>query len=343
MKKIVLLGLLSFLFFSCQKGNKIEQVDKAFYYWKSNNWNTSQVEDSIVIKQGVKKLYVKFFEVDHSDAMGNFPISKTQLYSYRQDSLNVVPTVYIKNSVFLKSTKGSLDTLADNVNFLIEKYAKEKFRNQTPPFEYQMDCDWTMKSKDNYFYFLKKLKEISKKEISCTLRLYPYKYPDKMGIPPVDKVTLMCYNLLNPLQNHSKNSILDLDELESYLDVENSYPKHIDVALPVYSWMQVYKNEQFSNVIYTDNKKVKTILKKEKTFWYSVTKDTVINETYLRIGDKVKFEETEANKIKQTIQLLKKYVKFDKKTTVSLFHLDEQQLSNFSHEELSSFYSDFSK
>lgn len=343
MKKIVLLGLLSFLFFSCQKEHKIEQVDKAFYYWKSNNWNISQAEDSIVTKQGVKKLYVKFFEVDHSDAMGNFPISKTQLYSYRQDSLNIVPTVYLKNSVFLKSTKGSLDTLADNVNFLIEKYAKEKFRNQTAPIEYQMDCDWTMKSKDNYFYFLKKLKEISKKEISCTLRLYPYKYPDKMGIPPVDKVTLMCYNLLNPLQNHSKNSILDLEELESYLDIDTNYPKHIDIALPVYSWMQVYKNEQFSNVIYTDNKKVKTILKEVKPLWYSVTKDTVVNETYLRIGDKVKFEETDAIKIKQTIQLLKKYVKFDKKTTVSLFHLEDQQLSNYSHEELSSFYSDFSK
>jgi hypothetical protein len=335
--------MLSVFFFSCKNVNKIENVERAFYYWKSNNWNISQAEDSIITKQGVKKLYIKFFEVDHSDAMGNFPISKTQLNSYRQDSLNIVPTVYLKNSVFLKSTKGSLDTLADNVNFLIEKYAKEKFRNYLSPMEYQMDCDWTMKSKDNYFYFLKKLKEVSKKQISCTLRLYPYKYPDKMGIPPVDKVTLMCYNLLNPLQNHSKNSILDLEELESYLDIENNYPKHIDIALPIYSWMQVYQNEQFSNVIYTDNKKVKAILKEVKPFWYSVIKDTVLNETYLRIGDKVKFEETDANKIKQTIQLLRKYVKLDKKTTISLYHIDEQQLSNYSHEELSSFYSDFSK
>lgn len=343
MKKILILVLFSAFLFSCKNDNKVEKVERAFYYWKSNNWNISQAEDSIVTNLGIKKLYIKFFEVDHSDAMGNFPISKTQLYSYRQDSLNIVPTVYLKNSVFLKSTKGSLDTLADNVNFLIEKYAKEKFRNHLTPSEYQMDCDWTMKSKDNYFYFLKKLKEVSKKEVSCTLRLYPYKYPDKMGIPPVDKVTLMCYNLLNPLQNHSKNSILDLEELESYLDVENNYPKHIDIALPIYSWMQVYQNEQFSNVIYTDNKKVKAILKEVKPFWYSVIKDTVVNETYLRIGDKVKFEETDANKIKQTIQLLRKYVKLDKKTTISLYHLDEQQLSNYSHEELSSFYTDFSK
>jgi hypothetical protein len=343
MKKTLLIGMVSLLFFSCNKEHKIKNVEKAFYYWKSNNWNIAQAEDTVLTKQNIKKLYIKFFEVDQSDAMGNFPIAKTELHYYKQDSLNIVPTVYIKNSVFIKTTKGSLDTLADNINFLIDKYSKEKFGSQPSPKEYQMDCDWTIKTKDNYFYFLKKLKEISKKQISCTLRLYPYKYPNKMGIPPVDKVMLMCYNLLNPLQNHSKNSILDLNELESYLNVDTNYPKHLDIALPIYSWMQVYKNEQFSNVIYTNNQKAKTILKEIKPLWYSVTKDTVINETYLRIGDKVKFEEIDTKKIKQTIQLLKQHINFDDNTTVSLFHLDEQQLSNYSNEELSSFYSDFSK
>ncbi|QBZ98356.1 hypothetical protein [Flavobacterium sangjuense] len=343
MKKILLLGLISCLFLSCKKEHKIANVERAFYYWKSDNWNISQKEDSISKKLNVKKLYVKFFEVDYSDAMGNFPISKTQLYLYNLDSITIVPTVYIKNAVFLKSNQASLDTLADNVNFLITKFYKEKFREAKPLTEFQMDCDWTLKSKDNYFYFLKKLKSISQKEISCTLRLYPYKYPDKMGVPPVDKATLMCYNILNPLQNHTKNSILDIDELESYLDTDKIYPKHLDVALPIYSWMQVYKNEQFSNVIYTDNKMVKKLLKEIKPLWYSVTKDTVINETYLRIGDKVKFEEIDARKIEQTIHLLKKYVSFDKNTTVSLFHLDDEQLSNYTNEELSGFYSAFSK
>ncbi|MBK7469002.1 MAG: hypothetical protein IPJ43_20660 [Saprospiraceae bacterium] len=60
------------------------------------------------------------------------------------------------------------------------------------------------------FLFPTKLKSISDKEISATLRLYPYKYTDNMGVPPVDKVMLMCYNLLNPLENLKQNSILDL-------------------------------------------------------------------------------------------------------------------------------------
>jgi hypothetical protein len=244
----------------------------------------------------------------------------------------------------MKASKGSIDTLADNVDFLINKYSHERFGNAKKPTEFQMDCDWTMKTKDNYFYFLKKLKEISKKQISCTLRLYPYKYPDKMGIPPVDKVMLMCYNLINPLENENKNSILDNRELESYLSPDNKYPKHIDIALPIYSWMQVYQNERFSNVIYTNTSAMKLVLKSDnRPLWYTVAKDTVVNDTYLRVGDKIKLEEVTPEKIKEAITQLKKNIKFDKNTTVSLFHFDEQQLKNFTNEEIVSFYTDFSK
>jgi hypothetical protein len=341
MNKISLLIIVTFTFLSC--ANKIENIDRAFYYWKSDNWQLSQKEDSIRDVLKVNKLYVKFFEVDHSDAIGNFPISKTNLRIYnKSDSLNVIPTIYLKNSVF-NSSKGSLDTLADNVNFLINKYCNEKFRNTKPITELQMDCDWTLKTKDNYFYFLKKLKDISKKQISCTLRLYPYKYRDKMGVPPVDKVTLMCYNLMNPLESHNKNSILDLEVLNSYLNTKSKYPLPIDIALPVYSWMQVYQNNRFTNVLYTNNKEIKKILKEVKPFWFEVTKDTVVNQTYLRIGDKIKFEEISTDKIINTIELIKKNVKFEKNTTIALFHLDEQQLDNYSYEELSRFYSDFNK
>ncbi len=341
MKKLLFSIIILFLFLSCS--NKVEKVERAFYYWKSNEWSLSDKEDSIINNVKVNKFYVKFFEVEHSDAMGNYPVAKTDINFYRHDSMQIVPTVYLRNSVFIKASKGSLDTLADNVNFLIDKYCKEKFQRQQSVKEFQMDCDWTQKSKDNYFYFLKKLKNISKKEISCTLRLYPYKYPEKMGIPPVDKATLMCYNLINPLENHDKNSILDIDELKSYLNTNNKYPLHLDVALPVYSWMQVYQNNQFSNVIYTNNKTVRKILKPIKPLWFEVLRDTVVEETYLRIGDKIKYEEMDADKIKKAINVIKNNANLGKEVTVTLFHFDVQQLTNYSNEELSSFYTDFSK
>ncbi|MWB96486.1 hypothetical protein GON26_19145 [Flavobacterium sp. GA093] len=341
MKRIVLFVFVSCFFWGCS--NKIENVEKSFYYWKSNSWSFSEKEKSIVKDLKIKKLYVKFFEIDHNESFGDFPISKTTLHIYEQDSLTIIPTVYIKNEVFKNADRKELDTLADNVNFLINKYTKDKFERANPVSEFQMDCDWTLKTKDNYFYFLKKLKEISKKQISCTLRLYPYKYPEKMGIPPVDKATLMCYNLINPLENQSKNSILDLDELGLYLNKKRKYPLHLDIALPTYSWMQVYQNNKFSKVIYNNHEVILKLVKEIKPMWYEVKKDRVVDDFYLRVGDKIKYEKITPEKINKAIEIIKKNVFFDANTTVTLFHLDEEQLSNYSNETLSDFYSNFSK
>lgn len=341
MKKILLFVFISSLFLGCS--NKVENVQKSFYYWKNDSWSFSEKEKSIVKDLKVKKLYIKFFEIDHNEVFGDFPIAKTSLHIYEQDSLTIVPTVYIKNEVFKLTNKKNLDTLADNINFLINKYAKDKFGRTNPISEFQMDCDWTLKTKDNYFYFLKKLKEISKKEISCTLRLYPYKYPEKMGIPPVERATLMCYNLVNPLENYSKNSILDINELELYLNKKRKYPLHLDIALPTYSWMQVYHNNKFSKLIYTDHKEILKSLKEIKPMWYEVKEDQVTDNFYLRVGDKIKFENITPEKINKAIEVIKKNVVFDARTTITLFHLDEEQLSNYSNEELSGFYTNFSK
>ncbi|KXK42702.1 MAG: hypothetical protein UZ11_BCD004001175 [Bacteroidetes bacterium OLB11] len=140
-----------------------------------------------------------------------------------------------------------------------------------------------------------------------------------MGVPPVDKVTLMCYNLLNPLENPNKNSILDLSELKSYLNVQMKYPKHLDIALPIYSWAQIYHNERYEGVLYANTKQLKKILKQEKSLWYSVTQDTVINNTFLRVGDKIKYEEIDAGKISDAISLLKKHIDIDKKQLLHYF------------------------
>ncbi|PXY43484.1 hypothetical protein [Flavobacterium hydrophilum] len=341
MKKIFFFIFISCLFFSCS--NKIENVEKSVYYWKSDSWDLSTKESTILKDLKIKKLYIKFFEIDHNEAYGDFPVSKTSLRFYQQEDLDIVPTVYIKNEVFKNTNRKRLDTLADNINFLINKYAKDKFERVNPIKEFQMDCDWTLTTKDNYFYFLKKLKEISKKEISCTLRLYPYKYPEKMGVPPVDKAILMCYNLINPLENHSKNSILDIEELKLYLNKKRKYPLHLDIALPTYSWMQVYQNDHFYKVIYDGQKEILKSLKEIKPLWYEVKKDTVVDDFYLRIGDKIKYENLTSAKINEAIEVIKKNVDFDANTTVTLFHLDEKQLSNYTNEELSAFYSNFSR
>jgi cytochrome b involved in lipid metabolism len=345
MKKLLLLGMVSLFFFSCSEEHKIQKVERAFYYWKSSYIDSG--EKTALKLYHVKKVYVKYFEIDYSEAMGNYPLDKTDaqnLDTAEFDSLSIVPTVFIKNEIFQYNSESDLQKLADNIVFLIDKYSKQKFEKSTIANEIQIDCDWTKTNKDKYFKLLKAISEISKRDISCTLRLYPYKYPEIMGTPPVDKVTLMCYNLVKPLSDDNKNSILDLNELESYLNLKKEYPLPLDVALPIYSWTHWYQNSRFEGLLTLGSKEIKTFAKPTKPMWYEVTKDTTLNyETYFRKGDQLKCEEVDAKLIAKAIAIIKKNVVLKDGCTISLFHLDEHILNQYSNEEIDGFYTAFTK
>jgi hypothetical protein len=346
MKKIVFFGIVSFFLFSCTEASKVQNVERAFYYWKSSSTINSETESKLIANK-IKKIYVKFFEIDYSEAMGNYPFDKLDSYNDMLDShlgISVVPTVFIKNEIFKYNTEKQLDVLADNIVYLINKRCDEKFKKSTVANEIQIDCDWTKSTKDHYFYLLKKIKEISKKEISCTLRLYPYKYSEIMGVPPVDKVMLMCYNLVRPLTKSDKNSILDIAELKSYLDRKRSYPVHMDVALPIFSWSQLYQNNHFQKLIDISSVDLKEFTKQVKPMWYEVTKDTTLNwNDYYRVADQIKCEEVSAATLNEAIVVIKKNVSLDATTTISLFDLNESIFKKYSNEEITGFYDTFTK
>lgn len=361
---IFLLPFLQLLH-SCGK-KKETVVERSFYYWKNNPYTLSNAEGHALNNLWSKKLYVKFFEVAKDETFGTIPVAKSHLrlntYSMQEDSvlagfipgLEVIPVVFVKNEIFPGASDGSLDSLADNINFLADKYYKalktegssyhDEYHGFNASFgEIQIDCDWTIKTQERYFYLLKALKKISGKTLSCTLRLYPYKYPKQMGVPPVDKATLMCYNLINPLQNEDQNSILDTDELKKYLKGAKPYPLHLDVALPVFSWMQVYQGNSFAGIISEGAVDKTKDLASIKPLWYEVRNNLDAGELYLREGDRIKYEEVTKETIDKTIDLLKENIDFGDTLTVTFFHLDEVALTHYSNETLNGFYTGFSR
>lgn len=58
----------------------------------------------------------------------------------------------------------------------------------------------------------------------------PVKYAQKTGIPPVDEVTLMYYNMSSVQDMKTYNSILDNTEGEKYIKGAIEYPLHINIA-----------------------------------------------------------------------------------------------------------------
>lgn len=340
-RALIFISLLLF-FICCNRNSKVEKINRAFYYWKSSDYH--DINNEKLKEISVKKIYVKFFEVDYSEATGNFPYDKLSEYNsifHNSDSISIIPTIFIKNEIFKFNNEKDLDLLADNIVFLVSKRCKNIGDNIIVQNEIQIDCDWTKSTKEKYFYLLKKIKEISKKEISCTLRLYPYKYSDIMGVPPVDRATLMCYNLIKPLSENNKNSILDNEELRKYLNQKINYPIHLDIVLPVYSWSQLYQNNHFSKLVSISSTELDNFCKKTKPMWYEVTKDTSIRWEYYRVGDLVKCEEVSKNDIDEAIKIIKNKVNLDKEITIAFFDLNESVFNKYDDKTFNSWYNSF--
>jgi hypothetical protein len=233
-----------------------------------------------------------------------------------------------------------IDSLASNIVFLTTQMFQRNVNEHSylPLHEIQIDCDWTLTSKDKYFRLLKKIKSISNKNVSCTLRLYPYKYSKKMGIPPVDRATLMCYNLINPLDYPQKNSILDIELLKDYLNKKNSYSIPLDVALPIFQWTIWYHNNHFEGLINTTINPNSENLRAIKPMWYEVINDFEVNNYLIRKGDQLKIEKVDAKTLEDALKLLNQKQIIQNNSTITLFHLDTQLLKNYSNETLINIY-----
>lgn len=360
MKKILL--VLCFLciviigFFLNPFQHQNQEPIKAFYYWKNYDdyWFDSETLDTLQ----VRKLYVKYFEVDYDPDLGPVPKAKTDLtmnrttWDYEKQQyipsnvakLRVIPTVFILNSVF-KEPELNTREMAKNILFLVLKKYEENMEGFSCPKEIQIDCDWTESTKKVYMRFLRDLKQEMKKnesldntQLSATLRLYAYKFPDRMGVLPVDRAMLMCYNLLTPRESGNRNSILDIKELKKYLEGADDYPVALDVALPTYSNVQVFQNKQFKSLFYKEDSTFLSYLKPLNPPFYLISKDTLVDEVYLRKGDHLKVERVSAKQIREAIDMINREVYFKDRPTMALFHLDSDELRKYTHEELVGFY-----
>ncbi len=199
--------------------------------------------------------------------------------------------------------------LAESIHHLVQKKAEEyhlKINN-----EIQIDCDWTAGTREDYFKFLKELKRVSGKEITCTLRLHQVKDKKNTGIPPVEKVYLMCYSTSSPLEKSDKNSILDVSTLRSYLSKLEDYPvKKIEVALPVYSWGIVTNHLEKHRLINAlsekdlDNPNFKRISPSE----VEILKDGFYFGNYMNKGFTIKVEEISEEQLEEVISFLQKKI-----------------------------------
>lgn len=318
-----------------------KQLKHGFYYWESNQSALSDEEKNELAQLGVEKLYVKLFEVGLDGKQRAIPVSKSVFSLLKSEAKNVaeiVPTIFIDNKVFKSISEEEITRLAENIVHLTNKRFSEQFSSFGKYTELQIDCDWTISTKENYHRFLRVLKPLLKCQLSATLRLYPYKFHEEMGILPVDRAMLMCYNLMSPLKYKNSNSILNPGELKKYLVTSREYPVPLDIALPVFNNVLVFKSNEFAGMTHLSEPQIKSVSTEQSKFWRLVIKDTIIDQVALEKGDKIKFEKVTDKELKACIAVVNKYVYFRNDATISFFQLNENQVNDYGIQKINSYY-----
>lgn len=329
----LILGSLLLTLSSCHHP---KTVNTSFYFWKTV-YKTSPTEIGYLRQFHSNKLYVRIMDVNmDDDGISPVPVSPITFKDKLPDSVQIVPVVFIVNDVLKSMNKTRLDDLAAKlVKFVtakVEQSGKASFN------ELQIDCDWTVTTRNAYFYLLNKVKlnpALNHKTVSATLRLHQLKSQVKMGVPPVSRVMLMCYNMGNLRKYGNQNSILDLSEMKKYLgDNIASYPMPVDVGLPLFSWAVSFRNKEYIGI----SKRIKFVDLNNKNQFifignniYKAAED--LPEYGLQKADEVRWEAISVPDLEAAAGYISQLIKADT-INVIYFHLDETVLRPYSYPDL---------
>jgi len=330
--------MLVLCFVACKNDRKPRETERAFYYWKSVFAPTSY-EKQRADRLGVTTVYIKLFDVVwNKTKKAPEPVAKLLV----KDTAwllqkKIIPAVFITNECFYEQDSGQIVQLAKNITGLADKLAEQSGFGGFP--ELQIDCDWSGTTRDRYFLLLRTLKAMNgKKMIAATIRLHQVKYKQSSGVPPVDRGLLMCYNMGDLQQEHVKNSIIDAQEFQRYIQRVSTYPLPLDVGLPLFSWVVVFENGQFAGLIRNAmDLSVKPDFFKRSGTGYRVLKDTVLGGRPVRTGQFLRPELSDMAAVKAVGRSLSEKLG-NRKLTVALYHMDSVTLSKYSFYELESIY-----
>ena len=317
---------------SCRNAGRT--VEPSFYHWQTK-FELTEPEKLYLSNLGVHKLYVKYFDIDWDYNRGS-PVPKAILKAKALSTtdLVVVPTIYITNRTFLQLSVDSLPALAERAADLISRLSED-----TNFQEVQFDCDWTPKTRSKYFGFLREFRErqpAASNLLSATIRLHQLKYTAETGVPPVDRGMLMVYNVGELRNWFDENSILTTTAVVPYLRPFGKYPIDLDVALPIFSWGVVFRQNKLIRLI--NNLRAEHLADTSRFLKltenrFQLKKSTYIKGAYLYEGDKVRTEAIAPAELEETANKLAPLLT-TKDISLSFYHLDSTTIKYYPHEQL---------
>lgn len=318
-----------------------EPPQRGFYHWRTN-LSLSLSERSLMDSLGVKRLYVRFFDVDWESSLADAkPLAQLQADTQGLSRFDIIPVVFITNKTLQQLPEDHLPELARRICKKInEQWA---MFHRGAPTALQIDCDWSGSTRSKYFALLGHIRKTFSPgafELSATIRLHQLRDYPTTGVPPVDRGMLMFYNMGELEDWQENNSILNIPKAEPYLKGASRYALPLDIALPAFGWGVVFRDEAMNRLIYpiddrslSDTSRFKKIGQQR----WQVAKSTYLDGHYLYRGDLIRVERAQANELAAAAQRLSDALRSEPRTVV-IYHLDSLLVQRYSYAQLDTAY-----
>ncbi len=274
------------LMMACQSDHSspIEAGNSA-YFWRTE-FLLDSTERAFMKQYQMKKLYCRYFDVVMDEQRGPMPNATITFRDSIPEGIEIVPTVFITENCMHQKPDGLAEKIVQRIVQMNETHDIKGVK------EIQIDCDYTAKSRKNYYEFLDSLNSQLKTlnlKLSTTIRLHQL----SMRVPPVDYGVLMLYNTGHPMKFMERNPILDMRDVAPYLRYLEDYDLPMGAAYPIFLWHRKIQGVDIEHVADEEEiLKVKTAVEKERPelkrliLTYDLAKDNMNRykpETYEKI------------------------------------------------------------
>lgn len=244
----VICGLLPLLLIVLSSCNSRESLndENAVYYWRTE-WRLDSLERSFLSRYDVRRVFCRYFDVviDDTDDSDPHPNATISFVDSVPSDLEIIPTVYITEACMHRRHEGLAEKVVRRLVQMNETHDVVGVK------EIQMDCDYTVQSRQLYYDFLADVRRIAADHglrLSTTIRLHQLSMP----VPPVDYGVLMIYNTGDPRRFEERNPILDLRDVQPYLHYLDDYQLPLAAAYPVYEWVRTISGVHITHEVEAD-------------------------------------------------------------------------------------------
>lgn len=218
---------------------------RSVYYW-STVLDIDSTKQAFIDRHGISRMYVRYFDVVIGEDGSPVPNATLRFGTGVPQGVEVVPAVYIVNECMAADTAGL-------AGLILKRILQMNATNDIGGVkEIQIDCDWTRRTCQRYFGFLRTLRAMAAErgvKVSATIRLHQL----AEGAPPVDRGVLMMYNTGDFTDISCQKPILDTRDAAPYLRHLAGYGLKLAAAYPIYSWRILFRGGRYVGIMHRDD------------------------------------------------------------------------------------------